>query len=102
MKFFNERVDNEVERETQIQQIRENISIVELNTKTVNPKLVKFGTKENFIRNNMLKPNFKCDHCDINFQSFSILENNKIQANIAKQLKCDQCENIFYSIWRLK
>ena len=91
--------------ENNVTTLKNKISSVTMNLKQIDEKILQFD--EEIKKMNERKMRYKgspqkCDHCDQIFDKQSDLENHMTDIGIQGNHKCNQCESIFITDWRLK
>ena len=97
-------VDKREENED-ISKLEKEIELVSTKLKEVESKLSSLNEEQNTIRNvKERKSHLKidCNHCDIQFPSYSMMEKHMEDEHLQKGIKCEHCDLLFHTTWRLK
>ena len=81
---------------TKIVKIDKDIVILDEQSKKVNESMKKVTLKPKHKEHQLT-----CDHCDEKFQSHNSLEMHLENLHMTKQFKCNKCEILFHTKWRL-
>ena len=106
-KVFNSHPSTEEIKENceDITKLEKEIELVSNKLKEVESKLSDLNEEQHFIRKKQKKNSdlaLSCNHCEEKFPNYSVLEKHLEDDHVRKQIKCDNCDLLFHTAWRLK